>query len=118
VRKIHPLGHKSSIKLLQSKGKATVLSTAKIIVFSDNKSIFSLNPRLHLAFATSKKRFPKAVDRNKIKRRFRAALQQKLRDTCLKDKNILMLIIPHQNSIKANFQLLKQEISTYLEKIL
>ena len=118
MRKIHPLGHKSSLKLLQSKGQSTVLSTAKFIVFSDTKTIFSLVPGLHLAFAASKKRFPKAVDRNKIKRRFRAAIQQQLKDQSLQDKHILMLIIPHQKSIKVDFKLLKQEISAYLEKIL
>lgn len=116
MRKIYPLGHKTSIKLLSSKGRTTSSGEVKIITFIDDKSNIVLKHGIHLAFAASKKIFPKAVDRNRVKRRLRGALQETIKNLDNRNTTILMLIIP-RNAIKnASFEKLKILISKSLEQ--
>ncbi len=117
MRKIYPLGHKSSIKLLSSKGKFTSTKEAKIIVYANDKGNIELKQGIHLAFAASKKIFQKAVDRNRVKRRFRGALHESIKSLNYKESTILMLIIPRKNSSSASFETLKNLISQSLQKL-
>ena len=118
MHKVYPLGHKSTIKLLSLKGKKSTEKTAKIIILVKEDKEIQIKPGIHLAFATSKKRFPKAVTRNRIKRRFRAALHQELKQVKLDNKSILILIIPHQRSTTTNFKNLKQDLSNSFKQSL
>lgn len=115
--KIYPLGHKSSIKLLSSKGKTTSSKEAKIIVFANNKIDTPLKQGIHLAFAASKKVFQKAVDRNRVKRRLRGALHESIKNLEYKETIVSMLIIPRRSASKANFETLKNLISQSLQKL-
>ena len=115
MRKIYPLGHKSSIRLLSSKGKIISSKEAKIIIFAVDKGNIVLKHGIHLAFAASKKIFSKAVDRNLIKRRFRGALQELIKNFDNTNTTILMLIIPRNGATAANFETLKKLISKSLK---
>ena len=108
MRKIYPLGHKSSLKLLSSLGTTTTSAIAKIIILKYTENNTGLKNGLHLAFAVSKRIFPKAVERNKIKRRFRGALQEVVQEITFKENIILMLIIPRKKIITSNFKEIKE----------
>lgn len=115
--KIYPLGHKTSIKLLSSKGNTTSSKEAKIIVFANNKNDTPLKQGIHLAFAASKKIFQTAVDRNRVKRRLRGALHETIKNIECKESIISMLIIPRRSASKADFETLKNLISQSLQKL-
>lgn len=118
MHNIYPLGHKSSLSLLSSKGKTTSSNLAKFVVFTGHNSSIPLKQGFHLAFAASKKKFTKAVDRNRIKRRFRSALRQELCHFELKENTILMLIIPNKDSFNVDFLELRKILLKALQLVL
>lgn len=61
----------------------------------------------------TKKVLPRAVDRNKVKRRVREALQERITDK----RGASLVLFTTRNALNANYNLIRKEIEECLEKL-
>lgn len=120
--KLLSLKKKLDFKLLFAKGKRIHQEHINIIYFLKNCNKEAITCA-KLAYVVSKKNSPKAVVRNKIKRRMKAIVQRAIKDNQEKFDNlratIFIAIRASSNSIiDASFKQLDLEIKNSLEQLI
>ena len=106
--------------LNQNKEFLKILKNKKInnkyftIYFCKNSE--SANKYLHISFVT-KKKIGNAVERNKIKRKLKSAVQKNLSNKGLIDLNYTYVIFGKNNVYKDKFKLILDEVSKTFKKI-
>jgi ribonuclease P protein component len=120
--KLISLKRKLEFKLLFAKGRRIYKDHINVVYLLQNRDEEDLGS-LKLAYVVSKKISPKAVIRNKIKRRMRVSVRQTLKDNQekfdgLKANGLIAIRASSNKIIDASFQILNFEIKKSLEQII
>lgn len=91
-----------------------IVTRSSIIIYGQN-DFYDLDDKTYVGFTISKRTVNKAVKRNKVKRRYKAIIQQYLQKENL--PNITIIFIARSQILNFSFATLKEEIINSLNKI-